>query len=102
MTRLDDLFVWLDATDFCQKEINVSCFFEETANGVDDLIRREHRCRYLIKERLEDLVVVVIDDQHIHRLIGQFLRRFDAADSPAEDDDTWPFFHVRSRLSIQG
>ena len=27
----------------------------------------------------------MIDDQHIYRLVGQFLRCFDAADTPAEE-----------------
>ena len=92
----------VDSLDFGEQEVDVRSAAEKASDRVDDLVRREHRGRHLIEQRLKDLIVVVVDDEDIDRLVRELSRRTYACNAAAQDDDAWfrcLFRHDSYRLS---
>ena len=62
---------------------------QQFADRVADLGRPELVGGDLIEQRLERVVVVLVDDREPDRRVAQLLRRADAAEAGAEDHDMW-------------
>lgn len=52
---------------------------------------------HLVQQRLKEVMVVTIDQRDAHRLFLQRLRRGQAAEPAADDDDMW---RRRHRVSL--
>ena len=63
---------------------------KEIAERMADCGGLEQRGRHLIQERLEGVVVVLVDDDHVDVCVFQLLRRADACEPSTEDQDTRP------------
>ena len=58
------------------------------ADGGRDLAGREDRRRHLVEERLEQVMVRAVDEQHVHRRAAQALRGREAPETGPHDDHT--------------
>ena len=63
------------------------CLRRIGADGIGDLGRRERPDGDLIEERLEQVVVVLVEEQHVDRCRLQRARRAQSAESGADDHD---------------
>ena len=60
---------------------------EDRADRPGDVGRRQGRRRHLVEQRLEQVVVAPVDDDHVGRRAGQRPGRGEAAEAGADDDD---------------
>ena len=67
--------------------LDVFVFAENAANGRRDIGRRKSGGRDLVEQRLEKMIVRAVDHRHPDRLVAEMLRRFQAAEAGADDDD---------------
>jgi hypothetical protein len=64
-----------------------------------DVARRQRRRSDLIQQRLEQMVIVAVEERDTDRGIGERPRRVETAEAAAEDDDVDPIVHA-SRFSV--
>src|SRR5208283_1025106 len=72
---------------------------QEIANGKTDLFGRQLVRRHLVEQRLEGVVVVLVDERDPDVGIAQFLERADSAETGAKDDHVGDVRHSFSTLS---
>jgi hypothetical protein len=72
------------------------CRERDAANGRCDLARRERASRDLVQERLEQVVVALVDERHVDGRRLQRARRAQAAEAAADDHYLLP--HDRSPI----
>ena len=78
----------VDAGDLGQQDRRVALLGKNTADGPGDVGRRQVGGRHLIQQRLEQVVVALVDDDHVDRRVPQLLGRRQAAEAGADDDHT--------------
>src|SRR5215471_12764033 len=57
------------------------------ANRRRDVARRQRGRRHLIEQRLKDVMVVAIEQRHLHGRTGEHSRRVESSKATADDDD---------------
>src|SRR6266566_8536087 len=81
----------VDARNFRQNDLGIALPMEDAADRRCDISRRQTRGRDLVEQRLEQVVIVAIDDGDIKRRLRELLGRRKAAESRSDDDDArWP------------
>ena len=86
--RADATPVLIDGGDFTQEHGRIPLLAEDVANRRSDLPRREFRRRDLIEQRLKEMVIRAVDQNHIGRCTTQGLGGREAAEAAADDDDS--------------
>ena len=86
----------VDARDFAQQNAGVLVLGEHAADGRGDLGGAQARHRHLVKERLEQVVVLAVDHGHADLLAAQLLRGDESPEACAHDDDVRFLAHVAS------
>ena len=81
--RRDDV----DAGDGGKQHRHVALPAEDAADRRGDVRGRQTGGRHLVEQRLEQMVVVAIDDGHLEAGVGQPLGRRQAREAGADDDD---------------
>ena len=78
---------------FGEQHAHVLLMTEDPADRRRDVARRQRRGGHLIQQRLEEMVVVPIDERHPHRRGGERARGIQPAEAAANDHDmgrcTW-------------
>ena len=72
-----------------QQHRDVLLLAQDPADRRRDVAGRQRRGRHLIEQRLEQVVVVAIEQRDPDRRAGERARRVEAAESAADDDDAW-------------
>jgi hypothetical protein len=92
----------VDVDDLGHHDPDVRLFAEDAADRLGDVRRREDRRRHLVEQRLEQVVVVTVDDDHLDRLLGQRLGRLQPGEAAADDDHLGEGFGVRDAVRRGG
>ena len=77
------------AGDFPKQHLGVLLSPQHMADRRADVGRRERGGRHLIEQGLEEVVVLPVDERHMHRRMGQRAGGTQSAEPAADDDDTW-------------
>src|SRR5438105_963049 len=88
VSEMDDLRAEIDRLRLAEDDVRVFLPPKDRADGVRDDGWIERRRGHLVEQRLEDVVVAAIDERDRHRRVAQRLRRVQAAEAAADDDDT--------------
>ena len=99
----------VEAHGLIHQHLDVGMVAQDGANGLSDVRRREYSQRNLVQQRLKRVVVLAIDQRHIHRQVGEPHCRVDASESTADHDHASPhpaFTHsirsfIRHRITFQ-
>jgi len=83
------LRVEVDRGDGCLVDGGVVLVLHEIAERVPDGRRLEQPRRELVQERLEGVVVVLVDEDDVDVRLLQVPRRADPGEAAAEDEDAW-------------
>ena len=86
----------IHALSLGHEELHILVLTEEVANGIGNFLCAQHSRGKLIKERLEEMIVVAIHQEHIHILLGQILGQFDAAKTAAYYDNLLSLCHGKN------
>ena len=78
----------IDARDVCLVDGGVVLTVDEVAQRVPDDRGLDEAGRELVEERLEGVVVVLVDEHDVGVGVLQLLHGADAGEAAAEDDDT--------------
>ena len=73
---------------------DVAAPLEDGAQRIADLPGRESPGRHLVGQRLEEVEVAPVDERHVDRGAAELLRRLQAPEAAADDDDAMPGFSV--------
>jgi len=87
------LVLKVDAVHLVQPHVRVAVTAQDAAHRMGDLGRIEQPGGNLVQQRLEEVVVVPVDDQHVSVRRAQRARRTESAEAGADDD------HARPRQS---
>ncbi len=79
----------LDRAGLAKQHANVCGAPEDPSDRRGDIAWRERRGGNLIEQRLEQMVVVAIEQRDAHVMPSQDLRRRQPAEAAADDDDMW-------------
>ena len=77
----------VDAGDLAEHDIHVPRARQDAADRRGDLGRREPGGRDLIEQRLEQVIIVLVDDGDVERAAGERLGGGQAAEAGSDDDD---------------
>ena len=77
----------IDADNFSQKHGNIRLLSFKLPNRSRHLGRREDRCRHLIEQRLENVMIATIDHDDFGIATSQRFRRGNAGEAASNDDD---------------
>ena len=77
----------VDSRDLAKDDVDVLLARENTADRRRDVGGRKPRGRDLIEQRLEQMIVVLIDDGDVEWLSGQHFRGGEPAEAGSDDDD---------------
>jgi hypothetical protein len=77
----------VDGPGVCQEHLDVLLPAQDPADGRRDVAGRQRRRRNLVEQRLEDVVIVPIDERHANGRPRQGARRVEATESTAENHD---------------
>ena len=77
----------VDARNFRQNDVGIALPMEDAADRRCDISGRQTRGRDLVEQRLEQVVIVTIDDRDIKRRPRELRGRRKAAESRSDDDD---------------
>src|SRR4029434_965015 len=86
ITCTDDSRVEIDPGDECLAEPNVRRSPEDRPERVHDVRRVQEGGGNLVEERSEQVVVVPVDEEHVHGSVVELPRAGQAAESPTDDD----------------
>ena len=78
----------LDAPHLAQHHARVLLVAQHGADRLGDVGGRQRRGGHLVKQRLKQVIVVAVDDQHLDRRARQRARREQPAETAAHDDDS--------------
>jgi hypothetical protein len=67
----DDAPLRIDRGDVAQQHLGVGLMAQHAANRRADIGRGEFRCRDLIEQRLEHMMIGLVDHGHVHRRVTQ-------------------------------
>src|SRR6267154_4532356 len=73
LVQLDLSLRHIDARNRSQSEVHILLTSENAPHGRAYVFGIQQRSGYLIKERLEGVIVVSIDESHLNRNVGQLL-----------------------------
>ena len=85
--RAQELGGLIDAGHVGHQHGRIGLAAQDVADRPGDVGRRERRGRDLIEQRLEAMVVLPVDDDHVDRRAPQRLGGFQAAEAGPDDDD---------------
>jgi len=86
----------IDSADRGQQRCHLVAIPEEVADRPGDLGRRERRGCDLIEQRLEQVMISLIDECYANRRSGQTARDFQTTEASADNDDVMaPVAHRR-------
>jgi hypothetical protein len=85
--QLHDAALAVDAAHPAQDHPHVCCLAQDGADGLGDLRRRQTGRGHLIEQRLEEMVVALVDHGDVGIGAGQVVRGAQAAETGADDDD---------------
>ena len=85
--------VEINPRDRSQEKVRVAQRADELADRSSDLTRVEQRRRDLVEQRREEVVVVPVDEQHLHRGVLQRPRARQTAKAGARDHDSRALAH---------
>jgi hypothetical protein len=88
----------IDRADFAHLESQVFLAPEDGPQGISDLGGDQACDRDLIEQRLEQMVVMPVDQCDLYGRAGQFLGGFQATEPGPNNHDTGKFFRFHSRL----
>ena len=94
------LFVIVSADSYAQRmernqeHFQVLLFTKYRAQGIGDLRRDKSRDGYLIQQRLEEVVVVFVDQRDLHWRFCEPARDFHSAEPRADDNNVGESFTV--------
>jgi hypothetical protein len=92
----------VDSRDLRQEDLDRGPPAKEAAQRGRDLAGREDPRRDLVEEGLEEVVVGAVDERDVDREPAQGLRRPQAAEAAADDDDALaPAFRRRCRQPLE-
>lgn len=77
----------IDRAHLSEEHGGVALPSQDAAHRPGDVGGRQAGSRHLVKQRLEQVVVVAVDDRDIDRTVGQSLRGEQAAEAGADNDD---------------
>jgi len=77
----------IDLLDLREHHSRVPLVAQDRADRLRDVRRRERRGCHLVEQRLEEMVVVAVDDQHVSGRARQCPRGEQAAETTTDDDD---------------
>ncbi len=77
----------VDVVDDAEQHAHIALLAEHRAQRRRDLPRRQHAGRDLVEQRLEQMLVVLVDQRDLDRLVLERLDGADAAEAAADDDD---------------
>ena len=77
----------IDRADVGQQHLDVRLMPQNPADRRRDVAGRQRRRRHLIEQRLEDVMVVTVEQRDANRRPGERARRVESAESAADDDD---------------
>ena len=77
----------VDVVDDAEQHAHIALLAEHRAQRRRDLPRRQDAGRDLVEQRLEQMLVVLVDQRDLDRLVLERLDGADAAEAAADDDD---------------
>jgi hypothetical protein len=77
----------VDSGGIGQEDGRVALPAQDVAQGRRDVRRGEAGGGHLVQERLEDVMVVAVDERDLDGRMAQRARRGEAGEAPADDDD---------------
>ncbi len=84
----DGLFGVVDLSDLIEKNRDVLSIVEDSAEGAGNLDRRKRGSRHLIKEWLEKVVILTINQSDLETVvIGEGLGAVKSCESSSDSDD---------------
>ena len=90
VVEVDKSFIEVNAGDRADHHRGVALPVEDPSRRVRDVVSIESRRGDLIEQRLERVVVSLVDEHDLHREAPQRLRRREAAESRPDDHDSMP------------
>src|SRR5687767_6198887 len=87
----------IDAFDFTEYHLRAAIAAEDLPDGLGNVRGRKRRRRDLIKERLEKVVVLPVDQRDRHIRAAERARNFNPPEAAADDDDAWGLLAHRMR-----
>ena len=75
----------VDTARYAKAEVEVVSSAEEASDRVCDVLDVQKRVRDLVDQRLEEVVVVYVDQRHVHGRLRECLCGLDAAHTSADD-----------------
>ena len=93
------LGVRVDADDGSHPALDVGLVAQDRTHRVGDVAGVEPRRRDLIEQRLEGVVVVAVDDDHVDRLVRELLDDVETREAGTDHDDTMATDPSRTRGS---
>jgi hypothetical protein len=79
----------IDGLRFAEEDAHVVGLPQHPSDRRADVAWRERRRRDLIQQRLEEVVVVTIDERDVRARPGQRLGGREATEAAAKNDDVW-------------
>src|SRR5947209_14369208 len=76
----------IDPHDFREEHLGIRLLSDEPPNGRADVSRRERRRRYLIEERLKNMVIRAVDNRDVDRRMFQRAGCVESSEPAANDD----------------
>ena len=84
----------VDVRHLGEVHVEVRDVGEDAADRLRDLGRRQPRRRHLVKQRLEQVVVLPVDQHDFGRLMAESLAERQAPETSPEDDDARRSLHA--------
>ena len=75
----------IDRDHICEQHLGVALATQDPADRRRDVTRRQRRRRYLIQQRLEDVMVAAIDERDLHGRPPERPRGIKASETTADD-----------------
>src|SRR5581483_343783 len=87
------LLLGIDAANLAHQHRGIGLSVQDVADGPGDVRWRQGCGRDLIKQRLETVMVLAIEDENVHRRLAQRLPHLGPAKSGADNDHLRPIRH---------
>ena len=76
---------YIDGHHFVHEHFGVLLVAQNAADGLRNVRRRQNRQRHLVEQRLENVMILPVDDGYIHGQVSQGLGRVQSAESSPHD-----------------
>ena len=87
---LDPLPSHIDADDLVEQYRGVLLIAQNSSDRLRNIGRGQRGCRYLVKERLEQMVIATVNHRHIDRCARELAGRLKPTKAGPDDHDTRP------------